>query len=145
MPSRPACAPRFITSCAEAGRIPIRSLRTKKCSSDVKLRSTLPLLCGLTLCSAQPAAKGPAPDPPITGRALAGRASAKELERQIRAASLDPEQCYRVRDLAVAKEDLKLYFTDGYLIFSKPVNGERISAVFTAEVEGGDGEVVLPP
>ena len=65
--------------------------------------------------------------------------------RQIRAASLDPEQCYRVRDLAVGREDLKLYLTDGYLIFSKPVNGERISAVFTADVEGGDGEVLLLP
>jgi hypothetical protein len=70
---------------------------------------------------------------------------AKELARQIRAAALDPEQCYRVRDLAIAREDLKLYLTSGYLIFSKPLNGERISAVFTADVEGGDGEVLLLP
>src|SRR5262249_35868574 len=34
---------------------------------------------------------------------------------------------------------------DGYLIFSKPIDGNRRSAVFTAEVEGGDGEVLLLP
>ena len=78
----------------------------------------------------------------------AGRHSPRlgqELVRQIRPAALDPDQCYRVRDLTLAKEDLKLYFTEGYLIFSKPVNGERISAVFSADVEGGDGEVLLLP
>ena len=68
-----------------------------------------------------------------------------EIARQIRAAALDPAECYRVRDLALAKEDLKLYFNEGYLIFSKPVNGERVSAVFSADVEGGDGEVLLLP
>jgi peptidase M1-like protein len=71
--------------------------------------------------------------------------TAKELLQQVRTASLDPEQCYRVRDLDLAREDLRIYLTDGYLIFSKPVNGERLSAVFTADVEGGDGEVLLLP
>jgi hypothetical protein len=99
------------------------------------MRRMLALLCGFGVCWAQPAASPLTHEPP----------SAKELMRQIRAASLDPEQCYRVRDLALARDDLRLYFTDGYLIFSKPVNGERISAVFTADVEGGDGEVLLLP
>ena len=54
-------------------------------------------------------------------------------------------ECYRVRDLSLAKEDLKLYFNEGSLIFSKPVHGERVSAVFTADVEGGDGEALLLP
>ena len=70
---------------------------------------------------------------------------ASELAAQVRSPALDPEQCYRVRDLSLAKEDLKLYFNDGYLIFSKPVNGERVSAVFSTDVEGGDGEVLLLP
>jgi hypothetical protein len=92
------------------------------------LGRVLALVCGAGVCWAQP------PQP-----------SAKELLQQIHTAALDPEQCYRVRDLALAKEDLKLYFNEGYLIFSKPVNGERISAVFTGDVEGGDGEVLLLP
>jgi len=93
-------------------------------------RPLLALLCGAGVCWAQPPAEAP---------------PAQAFLRQIHAAALDPEQCYRVRDLALAREDLKLYFNEGYLIFSKPVNGERISAVFTADVEGGDGEVLLLP
>src|ERR1700693_6130321 len=58
---------------------------------------------------------------------------------------MDPAECYRVRDLSFVKDDIKLYLNDGYLIFSKPVLGQRLSAVFTTEVEGGDGEVIVIP
>jgi len=72
--------------------------------------------------------------------------TAAELSRSLHAAGLDRAECYRVRDLNLSKEDIHFYLTDGYLIFSKPVMGERLSAVFTTDVEGGDGEViVLPP
>ena len=50
-----------------------------------------------------------------------------------------------MRDLSFRKEDIRIYFTDGYLIFSKPAAGHRVSAVFTTDVEGGDGEVILLP
>jgi len=68
-----------------------------------------------------------------------------ELARSIRESGFDPEECYRVRDLSFQKEDIRVYFTDGYLMFSKPVDGEPRSAVFTTDVEGGDGEVILLP
>jgi hypothetical protein len=100
----------------------------------------LALLCGLGVCAAQPVIKEPALKDAGTAAPVAA-----ELVRQIRAAGLDPEECYRVRDLTLAKEDLKLYLTEGFLIFTKPVNGERVSAVFSADVEGGDGEVLLLP
>ena len=77
--------------------------------------------------------------------AWAAGASATETARAVKDAGLDPDQCYRVRDLSLFKEDIKLYFNEGYLIFSKPVAGERIAAIFTADVEGGDGEVLLLP
>jgi hypothetical protein len=80
---------------------------------------------------------------PLAG--WAAGATAAETARAVRDAGLDLDQCYRVRDLSLYKEDIKLYFNDGYLIFSKPVAGERIAAVFTADVEGGDGEVLLLP
>lgn len=70
---------------------------------------------------------------------------AAQLAQSIRDAGLDQEECYRVRDLSYYKEDIKLYFHDGYLIFSKPVRGERLSVVFSADVEGGDGEIILFP
>jgi len=65
--------------------------------------------------------------------------------RDALAAGLDPKQCYRVRDLHLSREDLRFYFTDGYLIFGQPVSGRRAAAVFSAESEGGDGEVLLFP
>jgi hypothetical protein len=77
--------------------------------------------------------------------AFAAGPSAAELAKSIREAGLDPAECYRVRDFRFQKEDIKVYFNDGYLIFSKPIAGERRAAVFTADVEGGDGEVLLLP
>jgi len=70
---------------------------------------------------------------------------AAELARSLREAGLDPDECYRVRDLTFQKEDIRVYFTDGYLIFTKPVAGERVAALFSADVEGGDAEVLLLP
>jgi hypothetical protein len=70
---------------------------------------------------------------------------ADSLARAIRENSFDREECYRVRDLTLAIEDIKIYLTDGHLIFSQPVGGQRIAAVFVADVEGGDAEVILLP
>src|SRR5215469_14824736 len=71
---------------------------------------------------------------------------AADLARAIRENSFDRDECYRVRDLTLVKDDIRIYFTDGHLIFSKPVAGRRTAAVFTADVEGGDAEIiVLPP
>jgi hypothetical protein len=68
---------------------------------------------------------------------------AAELGRAILSAGLDPAACYRVRDLEISEEDAEYYLTDGYLIFGKPVNGAPVAAVFSAEVAGGDGEVLM--
>ena len=76
---------------------------------------------------------------------LAQPPSAADLGRAVLTAGLDPTACYRVRDLEISQEDAQFYLTDGYLIFGKPVNGAPVAAVFTAEVEGGDAEVLLLP
>jgi hypothetical protein len=71
--------------------------------------------------------------------------SAADVARAIRENSFDRDECYRVRDLTLIKEDLHVYLTDGYLIFSKPVAGRPIAAAFLADTDGGDGEVMLLP
>src|SRR5438876_8902777 len=77
-------------------------------------------------------------------RLMAGAAA--DVARAIRENSFDHDECYRVRDLTLVKEDVRIYLTEGHLIFSKPVAGRRIAAVFAADVDGGDAEVmVLPP
>jgi hypothetical protein len=75
----------------------------------------------------------------------AAPATAADLGRALLAAGLDPSTCYRVRDLEIQEEDAEFYLTDGYLIFGKPVNGAPVAAVFSTEVSGGDGEVLLLP
>ena len=74
-----------------------------------------------------------------------GAVSAADLARQVREIALDPGECYRVRDLELPKDEARFFFTDGYLIFAKPVAGVRMSAVFTTDVEGGDAELLLLP
>src|SRR3954453_12957719 len=71
--------------------------------------------------------------------------TAADTARAVRDNSFDRDECYRVRDLTFVKDDVRLYLTDGHLIFSKPIAGHRVAAVFSADVEGGDGEVILFP
>lgn len=72
-----------------------------------------------------------------------GRAAA--IGAQLRSEGLDPQQCYRVRDLALVRDEVRLYFTDGYLMFGKPINGRRTAAVFVADEEGDAEVLVMPP
>jgi hypothetical protein len=88
-----------------------------------------PLIAAVTL------ARAAAPDSAAIGA----------LPQEIREISLDPASCYRVSDLALGKEDARLYFTHGHLILATPVAGHRIAAVFSGEIEGGDGEILLFP
>jgi hypothetical protein len=84
---------------------------------------------------------------PVTG-ALAQTAvshTASDLVQQVLSASLNPAECYHVRDIEIHQQDVTFYLTEGYLIFGTPVNGAPINAVFSTDVEGGDGEVVLLP
>src|SRR5215469_4825934 len=86
-------------------------------------------LLGTLLAVGLPLAAGPAAD----------------LARAIRENSLDSDACYRIRDFTLFKEDIRFYLTDGYLIFSKPIAGRPVAAIFTADVENGNGEVILRP
>lgn len=70
---------------------------------------------------------------------------AAALAAQIRDMTLDPDRCYRVRDLKLAREDAKIFFTEGLLIFAKPISGAPAAAIFSAQVEGGEAEILLIP
>jgi Peptidase family M1 domain len=70
---------------------------------------------------------------------------ANDLGRAVLTAGFDFTTCYHVHDLEIQEEDAEFYLTDGYLMFGKPVNGAPVTAVFSAEVEGGDAEVLLLP
>ena len=67
----------------------------------------------------------------VRGTLLAGTAA--DFVRALHEDQFDRSECYRVRDITIVKEDLKIYLTDGHLIFSKPLAGRRVAAAFTAD------------
>ena len=71
--------------------------------------------------------------------------SAGDVARQVTQIALDPDACYRVTDLTFYKDDLHVYLTSGYITFAKPIEGRRVAALFSADVEAGDAEVLLIP
>ncbi len=81
----------------------------------------------------------------LTLQAHAATTTAADLAHQLQQISLDPEECYRVIELNFVKEDLKIYLNSGFIIFSKPIAGVRSSAVFVANEEGGDAELLIMP
>lgn len=94
----------------------------------VSLLTFFPLIC---LC----AQTSPAPQ------------SASAVITALQQLTIDPAQTYRVRELQIARGDIKIYLTEGILAFSTPIAGRPVAAVFTTDLsEGGDAEVlVLPP
>ena len=73
------------------------------------------------------------------------RTKAADLGRQVAAAGLDLDNCYRVRDMEIIHDSSRISLTDGYLMFGKPVNGQPLTAVFSADTDGGDAEILLLP
>jgi hypothetical protein len=71
--------------------------------------------------------------------------TAASLGAQLREAEIDPQTCYRVRDLQLRRDDLSLYLTDGYIALSKPVAGRRVFAIYHASEPGDHAEVLVRP
>jgi hypothetical protein len=77
--------------------------------------------------------------------AASGISGAQSLA-DILATRFDPQQCYRVRDIFLEREDVKFFFTDGHLIFARPTHNRTIAALFIASLPADQGEVlVIPP
>ena len=73
-----------------------------------------------------------------------GSTGAEDL-RAIKNLELDPERCYRVRDVFLEREAAKFFLTDGYVIFAKPVLGRVLAALFLATNPSDTGELLLMP
>jgi hypothetical protein len=71
--------------------------------------------------------------------------TAASLAHQLQQIDLDPDACYRVIELNFTKEDLKIYLNSGFIIFTKPVGGVRSGALFLANEESGDAELLIMP
>ncbi|HLJ49967.1 MAG TPA: M1 family aminopeptidase [Bryobacteraceae bacterium] len=71
--------------------------------------------------------------------------TAADIGRAVGQLTLDPNECYRVSDLNFAKDDVRIYLTSGYIVFSKQVEGKHLGAIFTTDIEAGDAELLLLP
>lgn len=71
--------------------------------------------------------------------------TAASLGAAVREMTLDPDACYRVRDLSLQRDDTRIYLTDGFLIFGKPVAGRRVVAIYYAAEPSDDAEMIVRP
>jgi hypothetical protein len=98
----------------------------------VKPRAPVPLLLlAFAVCSPLQSAQPPGP--------------AAALGAELRNSEVDPDACYRVRDISLHRGELGLYFTEGYLAFTKPIAGRRIMAVFASTEVTHDAEILVRP
>ncbi|HLH02347.1 MAG TPA: M1 family aminopeptidase [Bryobacteraceae bacterium] len=82
----------------------------------------------------------------LAASATASLPSAQQLAAELQQISLDPAHTYRVRDLSLARGDIKLYLTEGTLSFFTPVDHRTFAALFTTEdTDAGDAEVIVMP
>jgi hypothetical protein len=81
----------------------------------------------------------------LLGTALLLAASPSDLAREIREAGLDPDHCFRVRDLQFQREEARFYLNEAVIAFLKPVRGRRLGAVVSTAIEGGEAEMLLIP
>lgn len=70
----------------------------------------------------------------------AAQPPAREVLESLRKARMDPSQLYRVHDVALYREELRIYLVDGTIAFLQPVEGRVTGAVFI-----GQGELLLIP
>jgi hypothetical protein len=82
---------------------------------------------------------------PAPAGAPAGPGKIAALSAELHGLKLDPDACYEVRDVPLDQPDVHFYFTDGWLIFARPVAGQRIAAIYVAEEATDDAEVLIRP
>jgi hypothetical protein len=77
--------------------------------------------------------------------ALLRAGTGQELLTQLGNTPLDANECYRIRDVHLVRDEAQFFFSDGYLIFAKPTGLAPAAAFFSGDVEGGDAELLLLP
>jgi hypothetical protein len=70
---------------------------------------------------------------------------AAAIGAQLHQLALDSDACYRVRDIPLDRPDVRFFFTDGWLIFARPIGRKRIAALYTARESTDDAELLVRP
>lgn len=106
----------------------------------IRLATTVALAVLLAAGAGYPA-WAQVPDQPPANRPQPAAAIGAELHQL----KLDPDACYRVRDIPLDRTDIRFFFTDGWMIFARPVAGRRIAALYTARESTDDAELLVRP
>ena len=72
-------------------------------------------------------------------------APAAAIGAELHRLELDPDTCYRVRDLSFERPDVRFFFGDGWLVFARPVAGHRVAALYHASETTDDAEIMVRP
>ena len=83
--------------------------------------------------------------PPAIVAAPVTSSPAAAIGAELQRLELDPDTCYRVRDLPFERPDVRFFITDGWVIFAKPVAGHRVLALYQASESTDDAEVMVRP
>ncbi len=78
--------------------------------------------------------------PGLVSGIASGLSSEDDLLTRIRRVKIDPTAVYRVRELPLNREDIRIYFNEGVLAFLEPIDGRVTGAIFV-----GEGETLLLP
>ena len=82
-------------------------------------------------------------------RGLGAAVTAEELLNRIHKNRLDASAIYKVRELALSKEDARFYFTEGILALLEPIRvdgeGDNKPGRITGALFVGEGEMLLVP
>jgi hypothetical protein len=81
----------------------------------------------------------------LTSAQNAALPPAAAIGAELHRLELDPDACYRVRDLSFERPDVRFFFADGWLVFSRSVSGHRVVAVYHASESTDDAEIMLRP
>lgn len=75
-----------------------------------------------------------------TPQPVLGSDSPRELLRRLHSLSLDPSRLYEVQDLRLRRDELRVIFEHGRLVFLEPVAGQVTGALFV-----GEGSIIVMP
>ena len=80
----------------------------------------------------------------VSGQTADSGRPAVQVAAALKELAFDGGACWRVRDLTLVRQDVKVYLTDGFLMLSKPLAGAPLAAPAPTGAGGIPPENVAP-
>ena len=109
-------------------------------SPENKARAARGMRSALILCVFVSIIGGAADSQTATPGLHPSQLDPRQLLQQLDSVTLDPSQIYSLRNAAITRQGVRIYFNRGFVGFFKPVAGKVTGALFS-----GEGEVLVRP